>query len=91
MEAAEKRPISRNAIAGFYYFRRGRDFVEAAMSSIYKDSNVGGQYFIAPTLNEMILIQKKIVSFTIESQNYYPLLSQKKIDQCEEFLKGSER
>lgn len=86
LEAAEKSPISRNAIAGFYYFRRGRDFVDAAMSSIYKDTNVGGQYFIAPTLNEMILKQKKVVSFAIESRDFYPLHSQKKIDECEAFL-----
>ena len=34
VEAAEKKPISRNAIAGFYYYRRGSDFIQAAMKSI---------------------------------------------------------
>ena len=28
IETAEKRPISRLATAGFYYFRRGADFVD---------------------------------------------------------------
>src|SRR6266702_239375 len=31
VETAEKRPISKNAIAGFYYFRHGIDFVNSAM------------------------------------------------------------
>src|SRR5262249_46067017 len=38
VEAAEKRPISRCATAGFYYFRRGRDFVAAALQMIRKDA-----------------------------------------------------
>lgn len=60
VETAEKRPISREAISGLYYFRRGKDFVEAAMRSIQKDSSVNGNFYIAPTLNELILQGKKI-------------------------------
>ena len=36
IETAEKEPISRNAIAGLYYFSKGRDFIESAMSTIVK-------------------------------------------------------
>jgi len=36
IEAAEKRPISRYATAGIYYFREGRRFVKAAMEMIKK-------------------------------------------------------
>jgi NDP-sugar pyrophosphorylase family protein len=35
LEAAEKRPLSRNAIAGFYYYKHGKDFVQAAQSMIF--------------------------------------------------------
>ncbi len=34
IEAAEKKPLSKNAIAGFYYFRTGAMFVAAATKSI---------------------------------------------------------
>jgi dTDP-glucose pyrophosphorylase len=87
-EATEKRPISKNAIAGFYYFSRGKDFVDAAMSTIYKDSNVNGQYFIAPTFNELILQQKLVVSYQMQSHNYHPLHSQKRIDQYEAYIRS---
>jgi len=35
-EASEKRPLSRNAVAGFYYFKEGKDFVNSAMAMIKK-------------------------------------------------------
>lgn len=34
VEAAEKRPISRNAVAGFYYFKKASFFFEAAQKMI---------------------------------------------------------
>ena len=55
VETAEKRPLSRNAIAGFYYFREGRLFVEAAKEMIRKDVRTENQFYIAPAFNELIL------------------------------------
>ena len=60
VEAAEKRPISRFATAGLYYFQRGRDFVDAAMEMIRKDAHVNGGFYVCPVFNEMILRQSKI-------------------------------
>jgi dTDP-glucose pyrophosphorylase len=60
IETAEKRPISKLATAGFYYFARGSDFVAGAMSMIKKDAQVNGQFYICPVFNEMILQHKKI-------------------------------
>ena len=40
VEAAEKRPISRHATAGFYWYRRGADFVQSAQDMIRKDAHV---------------------------------------------------
>ena len=60
IEAAEKRPISKLATAGFYYFREGRDFVVAATEMIKKDANVNGRFYVCPAYNEMILQQKNI-------------------------------
>jgi len=40
--AAEKRPISNLATAGFYYFGSGAAFVEAAEAMILKDASVNG-------------------------------------------------
>lgn len=82
IEAAEKRPLSRNAIAGFYYFKRGSDFVEMAMSSIEKGASVNGTFFIAPILNEFILAGKKLTYEKIAAHDYRTFYSIQKIEEA---------
>lgn len=82
-ETAEKRPISKNAIAGFYYFKEGQEFVASAMSMIRKDASVNGLYFIAPALNEMILKNKSLGILQIDNSNYYTFYSPNKIKEYE--------
>lgn len=86
IETAEKRPLSRNAIAGFYYFKNGTDFVGAAMRTIEKDANLDGNYYIAPTLNELVLQNKKIRMHSISSASYKSFYSPHKIREYEDFL-----
>jgi NDP-sugar pyrophosphorylase family protein len=83
VEAAEKKPISQWANAGFYYYRQGRDFISSAMSMIMKDASVDGNYFIAPTLNEMVLKNKTIKSFRIGKEEYINFFSMEKINEYE--------
>lgn len=73
IEAAEKRPISKFATAGFYYFAKGREFVHAAMEMIKKDSQVNGLFYICPALNEMILRQARIGIHEIDRSCYVSL------------------
>jgi hypothetical protein len=73
VEFAEKVPISKNALVSFYYFRRGRDFVECAKEVIRKDNLVNGNFYISQTLNEMILKQRKIVVRKIGNDKFHPL------------------
>lgn len=83
VEAAEKTPISKNAIAGFYYFKHGTDFVRAAMKSIEKGANFNGLYFIAPVLNELILANKVLKPYYIDKQRYHSFYSPQKIKEYE--------
>lgn len=73
IEASEKRPISRLATAGVYWFARGRDFVECAMEMIRKDASVGGAYYVCPTINEMVLRNRRVGVFTTTRSNYLSL------------------
>jgi len=86
-ETAEKRPISRHAIAGLYYFRHGKDFVDAAMGMIQKDSSVNGSFYIAPSLNEMILKGKKIRTVGVDAQRYHTFYTPQKIKEYETHLR----
>ena len=71
IEVAEKKAISRDAIAGFYYFRKGKFFTRAAQNSILKGSMVNGQYYLSGCLNEMILQNMKIIGWPLPEGNYH--------------------
>jgi len=59
---AEKKPISKQATVGIYYFRRARDLVEGAEKMIVKGLTTSGQFFVCPVFNELILAGKKITT-----------------------------
>lgn len=86
IETAEKRPLSRDAIAGLYYFHRGHDFVEAAMQMIRKDESVDDNYFIAPAINQLILAGKTILVRKVENSRYHTLYTPQKIKEYESWL-----
>lgn len=83
VEAAEKRVVSRHAIAGFYYFAKGRAFVEAAKASILADRSHNGRFFISPTLNELILQGLCIESYAIPAGDYQSLFSPQRLENYE--------
>jgi len=83
IEAAEKHPISRHATAGFYWFRRGADFIAAAQDMIRKDAHVDGKFFISLVFNELVLQQKKLGSLEVESRHYFPLKSHRQVSMYE--------
>lgn len=91
IEAAEKRPISRSATAGFYYFREGRFFVDAAQNLIRKAASVNGGYFVCPAFNEMILKQKRIGVVPIERENYISLATPQAVEEYEQTLMALKR
>lgn len=83
VEAAEKKPISKNAIAGFYYFKYGKDFVQAVFDMIKKDVNLNENYYIAPSLNELVLKGKEIDTFKIKNDLYHTFYTPQKIKEYE--------
>lgn len=85
-ETAEKRPISKSAIAGFYYFKNGKDFISSSSKMIKKDASINGLYYIAPTLNEMVLENKTINIFQIENSKYHTFYTPQKIKEYERII-----
>ena len=81
VQAAEKNPISRHAIAGFYYFRHGNFFVEAAKRMIQKDASVNDAFYVAPVLNELILDGKRVGFKEIDVAAYHSLYSEDRIEE----------
>lgn len=66
LEIVEKKVISDHATVGIYYFKHGKDFVEAAVSMIEKDIKFNGSFYASLVYNEMIMGGKKIKSWSIK-------------------------
>jgi HAD superfamily hydrolase (TIGR01509 family) len=62
-EVAEKNPISDNATVGYYYWRKGSDFVKYAERMIDKDVRVNNEFYVCPVFNQAIESGLKISSF----------------------------
>ena len=65
-EVAEKRPISREATVGIYFWSKGADFVRCADSMIKKNIRTNNEFYVAPVLNELIAEGGKVVAEKIE-------------------------
>jgi dTDP-glucose pyrophosphorylase len=88
IEAAEKRPISRHATTGLYWFARGADFVRAASAMLRKGASVDGHFYVTPVLNELILAQARIGVTPIDKAHYHSLKDPAGGRSYEEFLKN---
>jgi NDP-sugar pyrophosphorylase family protein len=86
VEVAEKRVVSRRAIAGYYFFRRGQGFVDAAMRSIDNNASVDGRFYIAPTLNEFILSTGRVIYHDIKEDQYHSIYSPHRVETYERWL-----
>jgi len=87
-EAAEKRVISRNAIAGFYYYRTGKLFIDAALRTLEYEAGVGGAYFISQTLNNLVLEGRKIACQKIDASAYHSFYSPQKVQEYERHVQN---
>lgn len=86
IETAEKRPISRHAIAGLYMYKYGSDFVEHGMASIKHGTNIAGQYFISPVFNNFVLANKRVGHFVVLNDHYHTFYNPQKIAEYESVL-----
>jgi len=64
----EKEVISDEATVGIYNFKYGCDFVRAAEAMISKDLRVNGEFYVAPTYNQLIQEEQKIGIHNIGSE-----------------------
>lgn len=70
---AEKRPISRNATAGLYYFRSSQGFLAAAERMLLKRATVDGEFYVAPVYNELILMGSRVGVYPIAREQMHSL------------------
>jgi NDP-sugar pyrophosphorylase family protein len=83
VQTFEKKVASRNAIAGFYYFRRASLFTEAAMQVVLNDVQLDGMYFISSSLNQIILSGCRVLHLPIASHAYHSFYAPAKVAEFE--------
>lgn len=86
VEAAEKRPLSRHAIAGFYYFAQGARFVRAAMQTLLAQGSVNGRYFVAPVFNRLVLHGDDVRAVALAPGSYHSFYTPQRIEEYERQL-----
>jgi dTDP-glucose pyrophosphorylase len=79
VEAVEKNPVSRHAVAGFYYFSSGKQFADSAMRAVLSARDIDGRFFISAVLNEYILEEKAVVSIPIDSSSYHSFFTAQRV------------
>ena len=65
-EVAEKKPISKHATVGIYYWNKGSEYVKYAEQMIEKNIKVNNEFYVCPVYNEAIQDNKKIKIYNIE-------------------------
>jgi dTDP-glucose pyrophosphorylase len=75
--------MSRQAIAGLYYFRKASQFLAAAQKVILNDVCVDGAFFISSAINQIILDGDNVMYTTIESHQYHSFYAPSRIVEFE--------
>lgn len=83
VEAVEKNPVSRHAVAGLYYFKSGKQFADSAMRAILNGRDVDGRFFISAVLNEYILEERKVISVPVDGASYHSFFTAQRVVEYE--------
>ena len=71
---AEKKAISQNALIGFHYWRRGRDFVRSATELVEAFHSLGQpECYVSETYNSLIDEGMMILPYFVSNNTYIPL------------------
>jgi NDP-sugar pyrophosphorylase family protein len=79
IQAFEKKVMSRHAVAGFYYFRKAETFFVAAQRAILNDASVNGSFYISASLNETLLMNRRIMLSPIDAKDYHSFFEPSRI------------
>jgi dTDP-glucose pyrophosphorylase len=65
-EVAEKNPISNIATVGYYYWKKGSDFVKYAEEMISENIRVNNEFYVCPVFNQAVKDIKKVITFNVD-------------------------
>lgn len=83
VQTFEKKVASKNAIAGFYYYKSAAIFCQAAKQVILDDAHVDGTFFISSSLNEIILQGGLVRHVPVAAHKYHSFYAPSKLAEFE--------
>lgn len=86
VKAHEKTVVSREAIAGFYFFSKSADFIEAAKQTMLWQETYQDAYYISSTLNQIILAGGSIKKLPLELSQYHSFFAPDAVKNYQEFV-----
>tara|TARA_Y100001968_G_scaffold329844_1_gene380150 strand:- start:640 stop:2013 length:1374 start_codon:yes stop_codon:yes gene_type:complete len=87
-EVAEKKPISKHATVGIYWWAKGSDYVKYAEQMIKKDIRVNNEFYVCPVFNEAIADGKKIRIKDIDNKGMWGIGTPEDLNYFLEHYKG---
>jgi len=82
----EKRVVSNDALAGFYFFRNKEIFVRAASQAMLDGDSLDGLFYISAAINQILLADRPVANYTIAESSYASLFSPQEIHRFEEAM-----
>ncbi len=82
----EKVPISQNALTSSYYFSTGHLMTDSIKRNIIRRDLVNNRYYLAPSLNELIINNYKVAFSPIPTKNYFNFYSNSVKDEFKKYL-----
>ena len=83
LECTQRKVISKYAMAGFYYYKNKDIFITSCSEVLLSNDNYKGEFFICSSINQIILMGKKVSAFKISSEKHFSLFSPKMIKRFE--------
>jgi len=94
VQSAEKKPISNNALAGFYYFKTADLFLELASEALLSSPGDSDVFYISELFNLAVLRSLKGSIFGIEKKDYFNFYDPVEVESFrvsfEEFAKSND-
>lgn len=83
VEASEKNPISKIAIAGLYMYKKASEFISYAFDSLESGDDIQGNFYIAPVFNQYLLNGKSIGNYPVPTESFYSFYTPQRVQEYE--------
>jgi hypothetical protein len=90
VQIVEKQVVGENALAGIYYFRNRKTFLDCAGWSFRNQVTTNAQFYIAPSLNFLLSVGESVGLQILGTDKYFRFENQFDVELMEDWKKSNE-